>query len=335
MHNPGSAMALPLDDLDLLSAPHNLLAGTPLQLPVDAIDEDPKQPRSEFDPQALQQLADTIAQRGVRQPISVRPRSDRPERWMLNFGARRLRATKLAGLSVIPAFVDATADSYDQVIENEQREALRPIELALFVQRELHSGQSQAEVARRLGKSRAYITYVCALIDPPDWLMTLYRSGRCRGVKELYDLRRLHDGHAEEVAQWLRSREFVARGDVAALQERLVTPAPEAALPAVAAAASHTAPLASKALHPHGAAASRSSHSGGASAALSPQANGTHRLPSAPSMTLEADCDGHAVRVWLDPLPGIVGQVYVSAAGSASRTTVAIESLRALRLVQR
>ncbi len=109
--------------------------GQPLSLPLDAIDEDPDQPRSEFDPVSLQELADTIAARGVRQPISVRPHATVPERWMLNFGARRLRASKLARQATIPAFVDETADSYDQVIENEQRESLKPMELALIVQR--------------------------------------------------------------------------------------------------------------------------------------------------------------------------------------------------------
>ncbi|MEO7337245.1 MAG: ParB/RepB/Spo0J family partition protein, partial [Caldimonas sp.] len=170
--------------------------GTPLMLRLVDIDEDPNQPRHEFDEEALRELAATIAERGVRQPISVREHPEQPDRWMLNFGARRLRASKLAGKTEIPAFVDATVDSYDKVIENEQRDALRPLELALFVQREMETGQSQADVARRLGKSRAYLTYVCALVDAPDWLMTLYREGKCRGVRELYDLRRLHASHA-------------------------------------------------------------------------------------------------------------------------------------------
>jgi ParB family chromosome partitioning protein len=70
------------------------------------------------------------------------------------------------------------------------------MELALFVQRRLAAGETQAEIARRLGKSRQYVTYATALIDAPDWLMALHREGRCRGLKELYDLRRLADTHA-------------------------------------------------------------------------------------------------------------------------------------------
>ena len=84
---------------------------------------------------------------------------------MLNFGARRLRASRLAGLSEIPAFIDATADNFDQVIENERREGLKPLELALFVQKRLALGDNQAEIAKRLGKSRQWVTLATALIE--------------------------------------------------------------------------------------------------------------------------------------------------------------------------
>ena len=156
-------MPLQLDDLAALDAP-TPQAGVPILLAIDHIDEDPEQPRREFDANALDELAQTIRERGVRQPISVRPNVQHAERWTLNFGARRLRACKLAGLTEIPAFIDATADSYDQVIENEQREGLKPLELALFVQKRLAAGDKQIEIARRLGKSKQWVTLATALI---------------------------------------------------------------------------------------------------------------------------------------------------------------------------
>ena len=110
-------------------------SGGLLHLPIDTIDEDPDQPRSEFDVAALEELASTIRTRGVLQPVSVRPHPQSPGRWMLNFGSRRYRASKLADRDVIPAFVDESFDTYAQVIENEQREALKPLELALFIQK--------------------------------------------------------------------------------------------------------------------------------------------------------------------------------------------------------
>lgn len=112
---------------------------------------------------------------------------------MLNFGARRLRAARLAGLAHIPAFVDEAADSYDQVIENEQREGLKPLEMAMFVKRRMAAGESQAEIARRLGKSPTFVTMISTMIDPPPWLLAAYRKGQCKGVTELYELRRLYE----------------------------------------------------------------------------------------------------------------------------------------------
>ena len=192
-------MPLQLDDLAALDEPAPDASGRPMLLPLDAIDEDPEQPRHEFDANGLLELAATIRDRGVRQPISVRLNTQQPGRWVLNFGARRMRASKLAGLAEIPAFIDTTADNYDQVIENEQREGLKPLEIALFVQKRLASGDNQAEIARRLGKSRQYVTLATALIEPPDWLLDEYRQGRCKGMTELYELRRLHGDHAERV----------------------------------------------------------------------------------------------------------------------------------------
>lgn len=214
-------MSLSLDQLDLLATPADLLAGAPLQLPIDAIDEDPDQPRREFDADGLAELAETIRERGVRQPVSVRRHPTQPDRWMLNFGARRLRASKLVGKLDIPAFIDTTADSYDQVIENEQRQGLKPLELALFVQRRLAAGDTQAEVARRLGKSRQYVTMATALIDAPDWLLTAYREGRCRGLNELYELRKLAADHPQYVEAWTSDRDAITRDRVIALRTDL------------------------------------------------------------------------------------------------------------------
>jgi ParB family chromosome partitioning protein len=226
-------MPLQLDDLAALDAPSSERSGQPLQLPLDDIDEDPEQPRREFDADALQELAATIRDRGVRQPISVRPHPRISGRWLLNFGARRLRASKLAGLATIPAFVDASADSYDQVIENEQREGLKPLDLALFIQRRLAVGDIQAEIARRMGKSRQYVTMAMALVDAPDWLLGAYREGRCRGLKELHDLRRLADEDPGRVEAWVEDRDAISRDQVAALRSELKPPAavrPEAAI---------------------------------------------------------------------------------------------------------
>ena len=248
-------MALPLDHLDLLDEPVASAAGTPLTLRLEEIDEDPSQPRREFDEAKLAELAETIRQRGVLQAISVRPHPQVSDRWVLNYGARRLRASKLAGKTDIPAFIDQAADDYDQVIENEQREGLTPLELALFVKKRLTMGDSQQEIARRLGKSKSHITMVSAMVDPPDWLLDAYRRGQCCGVTALYELRRLHESRPDAAQALLARAEPISRAAMRSIREqRGTTPEAVSAAPAHEGArkleASATTPRASEAVNP-------------------------------------------------------------------------------------
>jgi ParB family chromosome partitioning protein len=195
-------------------------------LPIEAIEEDASQPRLEFEEEPLRELAETIARIGVKQPVSVRPKAEAAGRWVLNFGARRLRASKLAGKTEIPAFVDESFDSYDQMIENGQREALKPLEVALFVQRRLAAGETQADIARHLGKSRGYVTFATALIDAPDWLLELYRGGRCTGMQELYTLRQLHEQHSGPVESLCADSEPITRDRLASFRSALLAHSP-------------------------------------------------------------------------------------------------------------
>lgn len=322
-------MALQLDDLALLEVEADIAAGlkqgTPLILPIGSIDEDPAQPRREFDLVALQELADTITLRGVRQPVSVRPHPDAGQagRWMLNFGARRLRASKLAGKLEIPAFVDVLADSYDQVIENEQREGLKPLELALFVQRRLAAGDSQADIARRLGKSRTYVMYATALIDAPACLMAAYRDGRCRGARELHELRGLHADHAQLVETWLAQTPAVTRERINVLRSELNAQAPTAT-PVVAPAIAPTVDT------KHARAEVQIDR-------------GEHKLGSRPlrqasppkQLVLLASFEAKLVELVFDKLPTNDEDVRVRPVGGGQIFDVTAASLSLLRVVQR
>jgi ParB family transcriptional regulator, chromosome partitioning protein len=321
-------MTLPLDGLDLLNAPAIMTAGAPLQLPLDLIDEDPDQPRKDFDQVTLAELTDSVKARGVLQAISVRRHPVTPDRWMVNFGARRLRASRLAGKPTIPAYVDNAMDSYDQVIENEQRESLSPLELAMFVQKKLQSGARSSEIARTLGKSRGYLTFIGALIDPPAWLLDLYRSGRCRGISELYELRKLHELQPEAVAQWIEGRAHVSRADVQVFKERLAPAAPAEPtpppVPAQADPAAQPGLLAYQARH----ASARSD----LLAPASPTISGEVSQPPARAVALLGEVDGVQVRVFLDAKVEGVDCVSVSAVESAKRWEVAASSIASLRL---
>jgi len=300
-------------------------AGRPVLLAIDLIDEDPLQPRSEFAAEALGELARTIAARGVLQPVSVRSHPKQAGRWMLNFGARRLRAARLAAITEIPAFLDETADSFDQVLENEQRENLQPLELALFVQRQLQTGMSQAEVARRLGKTRGYITFVGALIDPPDWLLELYRAGRCRGLKELYELRKLGEERPAAVRKWLDGRSDVSRADVEALKKTLGdsggSPREAPACSLMPASVPPTETLASS---------------------VAPQAHSSRgvehvkpRTAPAIPVVLEALHQGERVTVDLTEIPAEDGLVFVLGQALMRRMSVRAADLRLVRVLRR
>lgn len=315
-------------DLSSLDGPNQnaVASGKPLQLALEAIDEDPRQPRTEFDAQGLQELADSIAGRGVRVPISVRSHPDQPGRWMVNAGARRVRACRMVGRVDIPAFVDETFDSYDQVIENEQREGLKPIELALFIQRELATGLSQAEIARRLGKSKTYVGYVCALIDPPDWLLTLYREGRCRGVKELHDLRRLQESHPVHVLDFVGTRPFVSRGDVDALREEVGSAhAMKAALLPVVVAVSQLS-VEDKKTGELGAATPLAS-------TTQPSSRRAPKRRSNPAVLIMAEHEGQVVQVVTDRRPSEYGSVFVRPDKGEGPSIVSVDTLRAIRLI--
>lgn len=314
-------MSLPLDDLGLLDAPAPG-DGQPKLLAIETIDEDPEQPRQEFDAAALRELAATIEARGVRSPISVRPHPTRPGRWLLNFGARRLRASKLAGKSEIPAFIDRAADAYDQVIENEQREALTPLELALFVQRRLHAGETKAEVARRIGKSKMYVTYATALIDPPDWLLELYRSGRCRGLRELHELRRLDEEHRASVQTWVAGREVpITRTAIDELRLALT----------VQEAEPNAAPPAPGQLAEQGGADIDAS-SASLPRPISQRDSGGGRLAAA-RRVLCAHLDGAVMSILVVDPPPEPGHVYVRPVGGGERTCVDAARLRLLGFI--
>lgn len=206
--------------------------GKPLDIPLAHIEEDPDQPRKEFTPEAMQEMTDSIRARGVKTPVSVRPHPAKPGKWMLNYGARRYRGSLAAGRESIPAFVDESHDDYDQVIENIQRDDLKPMELAFFIKKRLDAGDQKKAIAKNLGKDGAIITQHLALIDPPACIEDAYSNGKCVSPKTLYELRGLHDKFPEQVEAWCADAPEITRKMVAELADVLKgnkKPAPTAA----------------------------------------------------------------------------------------------------------
>lgn len=137
---------------------------------IDKITANPDQPRKEFNEEALQDLSNSIREKGVLQPIMVEPKGD--DAYEIIAGERRFRASKLAGLSEVPVIVRTFSEEekYEiALIENIQREDLTPIEESLGYKKLLEiSGFSQDELGKRLGKSRSAIANSLRLLKLPQ-----------------------------------------------------------------------------------------------------------------------------------------------------------------------
>jgi len=140
-----------------------------LRIPVDMIDPNPYQPRMNFDQEALDELADSIRTLGLIQPITVRKIAD--GRYQMISGERRFRASRLAGMTMIPAYI---RDANDQgmlemaIVENIQRENLDPIEVAMSYQRLIDEcNLTQEQMAFRVGKKRVTVTNSLRLLKLP------------------------------------------------------------------------------------------------------------------------------------------------------------------------
>ena len=221
-----------LDQLNLFEG-KPVPTGLALMVPVDQLDEDPDNPRKDFPPEAIEELAQDIVQRGILQPIVVSDRNDKG-RYLIRFGSRRWRAAIQAGLSTVPViFAVEARNAYDQVAENLKRQNLSPLELAQFIRRRVDAGESNAEVGRQLGMDLSTVAHHLALLSLPPVLDQALRSGRCESPRTLHELSRLHEEQPEQVAALVAGTEPITREAVASLRDaaRVVAPAPTAMTP--------------------------------------------------------------------------------------------------------
>lgn len=177
-------------------------------LPVDLIDRSPFQPRSNFNEEALQELADSIRAQGVVQPIVVRPRPGKAGRYELIAGERRWRAAQLAGLHEVPAViredVDDQAAMAMALIENIQRQALNPMDEAVALNRLIDEfGLTHEQTADAVGRSRAAVSNMLRLLNLEA------------GVKALLADGKIEMGHARALLGLSGGAQFKAAKDVA------------------------------------------------------------------------------------------------------------------------
>ena len=186
-------------------------------IPLERISPNPEQPRMNFDEEALADLAASIREHGVLQPILVRPNGE-PHHYQLVAGERRWRAAKAAGLSVIPALIEQLDDETALeigIIENLQREDLSPLEEALIYERMTREhGYSVRRLAQKLGKDKGYIENRLRLAGAPTEIKQLV-SLRKDTLSHAYELLKVEDPRKRR-----RLAERVASGELSLVKLR-------------------------------------------------------------------------------------------------------------------
>ena len=207
---------LPPAIVSLLSPDMNRRSTGVKVVEVDHIDSNPEQPRLAFDEATLQELAASIREHGVLQPILVRPRDD--GRYQLIAGERRWRASRIAGHVTIPALVEDIDDDTAleiSIIENLQREDISPLDEASMYDRMIRDhGYSIRRLADKLGKDKGYLENRLRLADAPPEIRELV-SLRKDTLSHAYELMKVEDPRKRR-----RLAEQVARNELSLVKLR-------------------------------------------------------------------------------------------------------------------
>lgn len=189
-------------------------AGVVINIPLEQIEVNPFQPRTTFEEESLNELADSIKIHGVIQPITVRKIEN--NKYQLIAGERRLRASKLAGKKEVPAYVRTATDQESieiALIENIQREDLNPLEISINYKRlQDECDLTQEELAERLGKNRSTVTNFLRLLRlPPDVQAALRDNkitmGHAKALMSIDNPLALIDAFKETVSKGLSVRQ--------------------------------------------------------------------------------------------------------------------------------
>lgn len=169
----------PETDITSADISGNYVAGAIAQIEIDKIETNPFQPRTDFDETALNELSESIKNQGVIQPVTVRKMGY--DKYQLISGERRLRASKLAGLKMIPVFIRVANDEQMlemALIENIHRENLNAIEVAISYQRLLEECKlTQDQLSEKVGKDRSTVSNFLRLLKLPAEIQIAIRDG--------------------------------------------------------------------------------------------------------------------------------------------------------------
>lgn len=268
-----------------------------VNLPLALIDEDPANLRDTFDETEMAALTATVREKGVLQPIVVRP-ADTEGRYKIRFGARRYRAAIRAGLTSTGALVRAGAENaadalIEQVIENDQHAPLNTAQLARAVAALLDQGLTQAAVGVRLGRPKDRIAMLAAVRTMPAFLQAMAPG---LGLRTLYELANAWKADPAHVETWLHGRD---PADITQAQARAL-------------AARDRAP-------------SQSTPKGAASRSIAASVSGPERRGGA--VIVEVSVEGRGGRLVLEPGP-TAGHALVRFDAMADAQSVPLSQIR-------
>ncbi len=202
------------------------------EIDINLIDEDPAQPRTEFNhgfsTESIAELAGSIDNSGLLQPITIRKHPEIEGRYMIKDGARRFRASKQNGAEKIAAIIEDEGDKtaarvkIEQLIVNLQKEGNTPLEIAHTIATALEEGIGKKTISSLIGKSPAWVTLHTTLLKLPAELDAAYKAGKVTDVNIIYELNKLYKTNQADVMAWLDTpgQEFT-RGQLKLFQEYL------------------------------------------------------------------------------------------------------------------
>jgi ParB family chromosome partitioning protein len=168
--------------LDEATAAGEGVAAGNREIPIEQIHRNAAQPRTDFNDEETAVLADSIREKGVLQPILVRPSPERPGEYQIVAGERRWRAAQAAGLTTVPVVLRELDDLETleiAIVENVQRADLNAIEEATAYRALMERfGRTQEEVSRTVGKSRSHVANTVRLLDLPESVVSMVRAGK-------------------------------------------------------------------------------------------------------------------------------------------------------------
>lgn len=210
----------------------NVEAGKPIQVDINLVIENPDKPnvRSEVDEEFENWLTDNIKEQfkrdgiGIQDPISVFW-SEKHEKWIINKGHTRRKCGERAGLNQVPIIIQDSQNDWNQVIENIIRKGLSTFDMCEFLRAKKDEGLTNKEIGERLSRDKGWVSKHLALIDPPNSISLVWRSGQATDYSTLYEMvttRKVDpESFDKQIMKLASSQELITRSDISAMKKSL------------------------------------------------------------------------------------------------------------------